>query len=355
MKFHYIKLPRPCQFAAYENAARKIAASASKLKDVTAVYQIGNLASPGISDLDIVVVVDGVAEFSQERVLCDLSKEERYTLMHGLFCVNEEFWRNRNLFFKFDNLKVLSGREVETDDLPLNWLRWSALRIATQHVIRVYAGLSVQLFLNFLKVRSLLCELHALRFDFNVLSPLLNGPLSREFSEYLEMVKQVRLEWFHTGTDRIRRFTALCLNGKKLLVKVIEELNLRPEIQLGGYFPFGPASRKSATITTNRIIRASDEQVVDAVSWPLTALKYCVRGRHLADLAATGSHRIGQFIFGIPSYLFHFVVNSTWQELDAERRGYIARRNEIISSHARSGHARRLPPWTLPILDFTEK
>lgn len=355
MSFHYIKLPRPCRLSTYESAARKIAFSASKLTGVIAVYQIGNLASPGISDLDIVIVVDNVAEFSSERVLVDLSEEERYTLMHGLFCVNVEFWRNRHLFFKFDNLKVLFGQDVEPDNLPSNWLNWSTLRIATQHVIRVYASLSVQLFLNFLKVRSLLCELHALRYDFNALSPLLSHTLSREFSEYLEMVRRLRLRWFYNSSVMIRRFTVLCLNGKKLIVKLLEELNLRPEIRLEGYFTFGPTSRKSAKITTNRIIRASNEHVVDTVSGPVTALRYCVKGKHLADLAAMASHRIGQFTFGIPSHLFQFVVNSTWQGLDAERRSYIARRDEIISSHAWSGHARKSKQWSLPILDFIEK
>lgn len=355
MSLYCIKLPRPCQLDVYESAARKIAASAARLTSVIAVYQIGNLATPGISDLDIVVVANGSAGFSPEIVLNGLSDEERYTLMHGLFCVNDEFWRNRQLFFKFDNLKLLFGQDLEPDSLPPNWLVWSTLRTAIQHVIRVYASLSVQLFLNALKVRSLLCELHALRYDLEAFSPLLAAPLSREFSEYLATVKQLRLQWFRSGEDMIRRFTALCLDGKALLKKVIAELNLLPEIQLEGSFPSESSLGSSATITTNRVIRASNGEIVELASWSAAALKYCAKGRLLADLTAMGGHRIGQFMFGIPSQLYRFVVNSTWQSLDSDRHCYMTKRSEIISFHAHPRHTRKSTPWALPVLDFAEK
>lgn len=354
MTFRCIKIPRPCDPEAYESATKKIADHAEELTNVIAVYRIGNVASPGISDLDIVIVVKDGTHLSQEGILANLSADERYTLMHGLFCVNETFWRNRYLFFKFDNLSHLRGRYDEPEDLPPKWLEWSALRIALQHLIRVYSGLSAQLCLRFLKVRSLLCELNALRYDFETISPLVNRRLASDFSDYLENVKQVRAHWFHMEMNHTRIFIDLCVRGKILLANAIEQLDRLSEIRFVVSSPISLSSGRVAIISSNMQIHATTGIVTESVSWTAASLKYFSVGQHFAGIVAKLGHRIGKFKFGMPPNVFLFVINSTWQMDDTEHGLFIAKRSEIISSNLGKTPNNAEAGKALPMLDFHE-
>lgn len=354
MNYRCIQLPRPCPRAVYESAAQKIGANAAKQENVIAVYQMGNVGAPGISDLDIVVVVKGVAQFSYDEVLAGLNDHERYTLMHGLFCVNELFWRHKPLFFKFDNLKILAGQSIDTVALPSIWLDWASLRIAIQHLIRVYASLFVQLFLHLLKVRSLLCELNALRYDLEVLSEMLSAEVRSDFLNYIQIVQQLRTEWFDAESDSISRFIDLCLRGRALIAKVIEELNCLSAIQFNAPFFGDSLPINSVIINSNRMIVATSDSVGETVSWPVRVLKSTIGKCIGGNIVTKFSHRIGHFKVGIPSHIFRYVINSTWRNLDGERRRFIEKRSEVIASNiGKSGNA--LLKQSLPLLDFLEK
>lgn len=353
MNYRFIKLPRPCPRTAYETAAQKIALNAIKHPNVVAIYQMGNVGAPGISDLDIIIVVKDAKRFSFDGFFADLTKDEQYTLMHGLFCVNVAFWRNRLLFLKFDNLKLLAGKNIEPVELPLQWLEWAELRFAVQHLIRVYVSLFVQLFFRLLKVRSLLCELNALRYDFDVLSKLLNVESRHKFMNYIVAVQQIRSQWFDTTIDLTTRFLNLCQLGETTLTEIIENLNDAAEIRLKN-----PPSRdffgnRTAIINSNRLIVASTSRLLATASWPATVLKFWITSRLASDFAAKLSNHIGHYKIGIPSHVFSYAINSTWQNLDCDRRYFIEKRNEVICANigtAGNGSVKH----ALPLLDFIE-
>lgn len=315
---------------------------------------MGNVGTPGISDLDIIVVVKGAAQFSHDEVLAGLYDDERYTLMHGLFCVNELFWRHKPLFFKFDNLKILAGQSIDTIALPSNWLDWASLRIAIQHLIRVYASLFAQLFLQLLKVRSLLCELNALRYDLEVLTEMLSAEVRSDFLNYIQIVQQLRTEWFDAESESRSRFIDLCLRGKALIAKVIEELNSLSAIQFDISFSARSLPGSSVIISSNRMIVSTSGSVVGTVSWPAAALKFGLGERIGGNIMTKLSHRIGHFKVGIPSHVFRYVINSTWRNLDSERRYFMEKRDEVIAANTgKSDNGLLIQP--LPLLDFLEK
>jgi hypothetical protein len=193
--FRFLKLPRRLGAADYDRTRSKCVEFFSRLPNVVAVYQMGSVRHPGISDLDLIAVFSRSAGGPVPDYRSCLDERDLYTLMHSPFAIDEPSFRVVNLFFRATNLELLWGREVEREELlhpePLDSL------LAAEFAIRGLASLLRQLRLGQIKVRPTLCEMGSLRYDLE-LARL--GP--GEFPEAEALTRRVsslRSGWFDRG------------------------------------------------------------------------------------------------------------------------------------------------------------
>ena len=85
------------------------------------IYQVGAVGAPGISDLDLFVVLGNgqKARFSDFGVHA-LNKDQRYILMHEPWVVNEQIFKNLHKIFPFFDIKHVSGHKLDNDIPPMS-------------------------------------------------------------------------------------------------------------------------------------------------------------------------------------------------------------------------------------------
>src|SRR3954453_1689184 len=118
-KLHIARFRVPAEHTEYVDAAAVIEAWLVTLPGVTALYALGGLTAPGISDIDRIAVVDrdvGALSSGWDR----LSRRERYLAMHTPFLVDVETFRVHRWFAYLHPLTLLWGEALPIDPPPPN-------------------------------------------------------------------------------------------------------------------------------------------------------------------------------------------------------------------------------------------
>lgn len=98
----------------YEIALRRIVKDLSRLKYVREIYQFGQIKSPGISDIDLMIVLRDIRNY-ESRVLEIMKiiakiKNSDYLVVHRPIIVTGKDLRYINLFHSVANLKQIYGK-----------------------------------------------------------------------------------------------------------------------------------------------------------------------------------------------------------------------------------------------------
>ncbi|MHC4549331.1 MAG: hypothetical protein ACYTEZ_11205 [Planctomycetota bacterium] len=197
--------------------------------EVRAAYQMGGVGTPGLSDLDLILVcrdplrrdINAVADIRS------LGEEARYVLMHGQFLVNEEIFRHQKALFFASRLRHLRGERLELHEPPAPIEEVLRLAFNVEMMLprlaefeRIRHGAEV------VAVRPLLAALHTLRF---------NVELSRawtdvsDLEDYAAASARLREEWFELDEERAwARLEELRDRAVEVLAELLERL--RPAV-----------------------------------------------------------------------------------------------------------------------------
>lgn len=189
--------PRAVGRDAYGAAIDRMVRTVRGLPGVRALYQIGSVSSPGISDLDMVAVfADGV--------VCDvnpvrgLGGTDRYLFIHNLYGAPlQHFARARRLSF-FHDYRLLWGEDAGDGGAALTDAEAALLKrqIALEYLVRLYAVMALQRAYRTVKVRGFLLHVKAVAYDLEFLG-ITDGTLhdlTRRFVDW-------RAAWFEDAPD----------------------------------------------------------------------------------------------------------------------------------------------------------
>lgn len=197
MNFRFIDRPVFFDRSFYEKSVSRMTDRLMQLPQVAAVYQIGSVSVPGISDLDIVAVFkNGVT--SDFNPLSVLEKNERYLFVHSLFGVNETEFAVLNKFLLQIDYVFLSGNKIAQEENEWSKEETHKLKrqIALEYVLKNLITAIIQKQLGTIKLRSLLLEANALKYDFELLE-IEQHPLLNLVNELIGWRKQ----WFSSMPD----------------------------------------------------------------------------------------------------------------------------------------------------------
>ena len=138
---------------------RKRSRGSRRLPGLIAIYSVGGVSAPGISDLDRVAVVSGTGKVPS--IWPRLSEETRALAMHPPFLVDRRTFANHRLIAYLEPAELTAGEAIEVEDPP-----------APDYIRRVLGAESILLNLvrmlkyrvtGRLKVRAVLCQLQMVR------------------------------------------------------------------------------------------------------------------------------------------------------------------------------------------------
>lgn len=191
-----VDFPRALDHDDYRAASEEIERFLQDLPGFVALYRLGSVRHAGISDLDRIAVVEmGDPVVS---IWPHLSPDARYVAMHGPFLVDLETFRSRRWFTHLTGLELVGGEDVPVDE-PIDPARCD-LHLAAEGLTLLTLKLVQQARTGRVKVRSTLCEFHAMRFSL-VLAGL-DERLAPEAWRFVHAVRATRDGWFASPEHR---------------------------------------------------------------------------------------------------------------------------------------------------------
>lgn len=241
----------------YARASAEIESRLAELPGTVAVYRTGSISAPGISDIDRIAVTEDRRPARQ--LWPALSARTRYLAMHTPFLVDRETFVRHRWFAHAEPLALASGSPIEVADRPLP--AYSESLIAAEGLVVTMLRLMKQSVTGRVKVRPVLCELNAVRYD------LLLGRLSESDApdawRLVSDVAELRRRWFEAGVAaENERLLRSCL--RRSLPAIAEALQA-----------LAPAARALCTGT--------DGELSLAAPWSNVTLAVADRGRRPPD------------------------------------------------------------------------
>jgi hypothetical protein len=174
--FKLIDFPRACERQLYDRTVEKVVTVLSQHTFVHSIYQVGSVRHPGISDIDLLVIVDDAAQ-SRVSPFRTLTDEERYLFTHSCFLVPASLASELTTYSFLRGPKHLYGTnrsgDSEADSAITTAVRQQT---AKEFLVKNLLDLYVQFEYGIVKVRALLQHVKGLRLDLALLQ-CRDGPL----------------------------------------------------------------------------------------------------------------------------------------------------------------------------------
>ncbi|WP_425077405.1 hypothetical protein [Psychroserpens sp. S379A] len=165
-----INIPKKYALEDYNKAINKQVECLSEIDEVKSIYQIGGVSTPGISDIDLVVVFEDHYNFNLNP-RSNNSDTANYLFTHGLYGASEKYFNEGLKFTFFHNYKLLHGENLDlnnttkiADQVILK------KQIALEFLFKMYVNLMIQKSYKTINLRSLFLHIKALPYDFEFLN-----------------------------------------------------------------------------------------------------------------------------------------------------------------------------------------
>ena len=198
-EYKFSNFPIRYELEDYNQARDKYIQRIAGIADVKAMYQVGTISTPGISDIDLVIVLDDTLRHSSSKdySINAVGGKVRYLFMHNPLIVNKSIFKEFLLFPHAEHLKSIKlvGETVTIEDgavkgKPVNRIAdvidnmGSLLRYFTFIVVSGYCP-----------VRMALTKLNALSMNINDFRNIA-GQSKPSWDEFVHQVKILRKGWF---------------------------------------------------------------------------------------------------------------------------------------------------------------
>jgi len=211
----------------YERSIEKVVDYLSKCEEISAIYQIGDIGVPGISDIDLIIVFkDDVKSFQQSyRKL--FNKHDVYLFMHGIYGMPENIFERRELLIPIYKTKVLMGHVIDEKKVLDEAERKILKRIyALEYLLINLSNLTSQFIQRELKIRNIMCSLYALNYDFEILS---NGELEDDEKLFVREINNLRNSWWEVELHHTDELLQIFKKAVELIIKALKRFSQNKE------------------------------------------------------------------------------------------------------------------------------
>jgi len=196
-------------------------------KGVLSIYQLGSAGTPGISDIDLLVVFEEGTS-SSFNLFDHLSREDRYFFVHEPFGIPRHLFDKAQRYTLYHNYNLLWGMSSGTGPVALDEHEIHALKnqIALEFLVSNYISKSLEKTYETLNVRSTLLAVNALRYDLDFLEVT-----SGRFYDLVYQLVEWRKRWFEKRVSN-KQFVTWLNTFYDELPRFIDNLNERNRLYL---------------------------------------------------------------------------------------------------------------------------
>jgi len=208
MKFidHPIKAERD----SYERAIDKLAESNRGTEGLRTIYRLGNITTPGISDIDLLFVFEDDCRCRLNGMEA-LSDSEKRLFTHGIMAMPQKFFHRNNYFAIWSRHEVIWGeRTLQGPERSKEEEHALGIQTAMEFFFANYMDLAIQEAYGVFKLRALLQHMKGLLYDLELI-----GQQDTEITGPLLELKEIIRNWFNESaslkiiTDWLRGFLPL--------------------------------------------------------------------------------------------------------------------------------------------------
>ena len=241
MAISFVDYPRYVPPDGYERAVERVLERLRRVEGVVSVYQVGSVATPGISDIDLLAVFedDAVVTFDPRKAL---SPEARYLFIHRLFGISRRHFTQARRYTFYHHYALRWGEPLSLSGSGLGADEVAQLKrqIALEFLLWNYVTKTVDKTYGVASVRFLLLTVHALRYDMEYLG-VVGGALS-DLIHHVVAWRQVWFErpvggdalnaWFSAFYPALHAFLASAFDEQKLFLPLWAGSRYAPHIRL---------------------------------------------------------------------------------------------------------------------------
>jgi len=216
--------PRPRPLEDYQREKARFVDYFKRHSDVKAIYEMGSVKDPGISDLDLILVLSPKCRLTTEDFQF-LESLDSYLFAHRPFVISDTLFPFAPYLFFASNLNKLWGEDYallcpdhEPEQRQLAWLLAAEAAVGRllDLVFQTAWGQGVSL-------RGMLLKLNSIKHNIN---------LSREFTgefhifdKFISEVTALRIQWFLLPHERaLAQVEGLISEGLNILMEIIGAL-----------------------------------------------------------------------------------------------------------------------------------
>lgn len=190
-RFLFSHEPIEQQTAVYQNTLAKCVEVFSTYPGIRAIYQYGSVSTPGISDLDLLLVFDENSPSIPYDWRKWFNSQERYLLLHNPSVISPSLLAEGVHITFLQGLNLLWGTPTSVNKADDKTADFLSHLIVMEHTIRLLVTTIRQLQAQIVKQRPLLCELHSIRYDLNLL-----GLAAQWETAFTQPMYSLRQNWF---------------------------------------------------------------------------------------------------------------------------------------------------------------
>jgi hypothetical protein len=215
---------------------------------VLAVYQVGAVRTPGISDVDLLVIFRDDADCALDP-LAGLADAARYVFAHSQFGMPARHFAGAVRFGFFHDYRLLHGTAQQPEGVALAAADREAVdrQAGIEYLLKLFVTMSVERRYGIVKVRNLLLLGRSLRYDLDYV-----GAGDSRVGSLVDEIVAWREQWFRRrpSDDLLRRWFAEmyreleALLGELLVraplylpdwvdLRIADNMELRPAARLG--------------------------------------------------------------------------------------------------------------------------
>jgi hypothetical protein len=159
---------------------------------IHAIYQYGGISTPGISDLDLLLVFADDAPTADGEWSRPFDASELYVFMHGPAVVTQSLFARGAYLASLHGLRLLWGEAAAPEALDGPAREFADWMLAAEHLTRLLVSTARQIAMRVVLQRPALCELHSIAYDLQCLG----DEQSAWHARLITPLRTLRSGWF---------------------------------------------------------------------------------------------------------------------------------------------------------------
>ncbi|MBI1936235.1 hypothetical protein HYS31_07395 [Candidatus Woesearchaeota archaeon] len=224
--FEFYNFPKKIAIEEYNELIQSLSKKLSKSGAVHSLYTWGNISGPGISDLDIMVVLKKGKRLSlRHSGIYWMGRKARYILVHPFIVIGEEIAQHARFIYPDAKFKKIFGKYIKFEEpSKIKDVRTALLNdIIIRHLPRDFLAIAHS---GKIDARVALLRLNSLNYSLRLCSQV-TGNRIKGAADYENRILELRNDWFNLDVQKQKEeIVVMISNAIGVSAEIINGFNL---------------------------------------------------------------------------------------------------------------------------------